>query len=88
MSIVGPRPEQVQLYQKYNESIPYFSLRQVITPGLTGWAQINQGYAHGTKETKLKLCYDLYYLKHFSVWLDIIIIYRTLKVVLLGIKAR
>ena len=88
MSWVGPRPEALLLGQGYARDIPHFELRGIVPPGVTGWAQINQGYAHDPDGMRAKLEYDLYYLKHCSLWLDLIIILRTLTVVLGGVGAR
>ncbi|HTB38018.1 MAG TPA: sugar transferase, partial [Reyranella sp.] len=88
MSWVGPRPEALALGQGYARDIPHFELRSIVPPGVTGWAQINQGYAHDPDGMRAKLEYDLYYLKHCSLWLDLVIIMRTLAVVLGGIGAR
>ena len=88
MSWVGPRPEALVLGQGYARDIPHFELRSIVPPGVTGWAQINQGYAHDPDGMRAKLEYDLYYLKHCSLWLDLVIILRTLGVVLGGIGAR
>ena len=65
-----------------------FALRGIVRPGLTGWAQINQGYAHEADAMRAKLEYDLYYLKHCSLWLDLVIILRTFAVVFRGTGAR
>jgi lipopolysaccharide/colanic/teichoic acid biosynthesis glycosyltransferase len=88
MSWVGPRPEAFELDQKYVREIPHFALRGIVRPGVTGWAQINQGYAHEGDAMRLKLEYDLYYLKHCSLWLDLVIVLRTFAVVVAGIGAR
>jgi lipopolysaccharide/colanic/teichoic acid biosynthesis glycosyltransferase len=88
MSWVGPRPEALTLGQGYARDIPHFELRSIVPPGVTGWAQINQGYAHDPEGMRAKLEYDLYYLKHCSLWLDLVIILRTLRVVLSGAGAR
>ncbi|UYN93265.1 MAG: sugar transferase [Enhydrobacter sp.] len=88
MSWVGPRPEALNLDQKYVRDIPHFALRGIVRPGLTGWAQINQGYAHDPDEMRSKLEYDLYYLKHCSLWLDLVIVLRTFAVILGGTGAR
>ncbi len=68
--------------------IQHFALRGIVRPGLTGWAQINQGYAHEADAMRSKLEYDLYYLKHCSLWLDLVIILRTFAVVFRGTGAR
>ena len=88
MSWVGPRPEALSLDQQYVRDIPHFALRGIVRPGLTGWAQINQGYVHETDEMRSKLEYDLYYLKHCSLWLDLVIVLRTFAVVAGGTGAR
>jgi len=88
MSWVGPRPEALLLGQEYARDIPHFELRGIVLPGITGWAQINQGYAHDADGMRAELEYDLYYRKHCSLWLDLVIILRTLAVVLGGIGAR
>ncbi|MGQ0580705.1 MAG: sugar transferase [Reyranella sp.] len=88
MSWVGPRPEALSLEKGYVRDIQHFALRGIVRPGLTGWAQINQGYAHETDAMRAKLEYDLYYLKHCSLWLDLVIILRTFAVVFRGTGAR
>ncbi|HTE36197.1 MAG TPA: sugar transferase, partial [Reyranella sp.] len=88
MSWVGPRPEALTLDQRYVQDIPHFALRGIVRPGVTGWAQINQGYAHEADEMRSKLEYDLYYLKHCSVWLDVMIVLRTFAVMFGGTGAR
>lgn len=88
MSWVGPRPEALTLDQQYVRDIPHFALRGIVRPGLTGWAQINQGYAHDPDEMRSKLEYDLFYLKHCSLWLDLVIVLRTFAVIVGGTGAR
>jgi lipopolysaccharide/colanic/teichoic acid biosynthesis glycosyltransferase len=88
MSWVGPRPEALNLDQQYVRDIPHFALRSIVRPGVTGWAQINQGYAHDPGEMRSKLEYDLFYLKHCSLWLDLVIVLRTFAVVFGGTGAR
>jgi lipopolysaccharide/colanic/teichoic acid biosynthesis glycosyltransferase len=88
MSWVGPRPEALPLDQQYVREIPHFSLRGIVRPGVTGWAQINQGYAHEPDAMRSKLEYDLFYLKHCSLWLDVVIVLRTFAVVFGGAGAR
>jgi len=88
MSWVGPRPEALDLEQSYVRDIPHFALRSIIRPGITGWAQINQGYAHDPDEMRSKLEYDLFYLKHCSLWLDLVIVLRTFAVLFGGAGAR
>ena len=88
MSWVGPRPEAASLEKGYVRDIEHFALRGIVRPGVTGWAQINQGYAHAPDEMRSKLEYDLYYLKHCSIWLDLVIVLRTFAVVFRGTGAR
>lgn len=88
MSWVGPRPEAESLEKSYVRDIEHFALRGIVRPGVTGWAQINQGYAHESDEMRSKLEYDLYYLKHCSLWLDLVIVLRTFAVVFRGTGAR
>lgn len=82
MSLVGPRPEQPHLVESLTQAIPFYNERHWVKPGLTGWAQINDSYASSVAETRRKLQYDLYYIKHRSLLLDIEIIFKTLYYVL------
>lgn len=86
LSLIGPRPELPTLVAHYDARIPYYNARHLLAPGLAGWAQLrhDRDPHHGTDitETKAKLSYDLYYLKHRSLWLDIFIILQTIRVVL------
>jgi lipopolysaccharide/colanic/teichoic acid biosynthesis glycosyltransferase len=79
MSIVGPRPEMIHFARMMQHAIPVYQLRYIMRPGLSGLAQINQGYAgDNVKETLEKLSYDLYYIKNHSFWMDLMIIVRTI----------
>lgn len=78
MSLVGPRPEQPHIVEELKKQIPFYEERQLVKPGLTGWAQINNVYAGNVEETKLKLQYDLYYIKHRGFLFDLEIILKTL----------
>ena len=82
MSMVGPRPERYQFIKELQQQIPFYRTRLAVKPGLTGWAQINYGYGSTTEDALIKLQYDLYYLKHWSPWLDFKILLRTFSVVL------
>ncbi len=82
MSLVGPRAERAQLIAEYQKQIPFYRARLLVKPGLTGWAQINYGYVASVTETAIKLEYDLYYIKHRSLVLDVAIILRTIGTVL------
>lgn len=77
MSIVGPRPEQVHFVEQLKQELPYYDERHIVKPGITGWAQLNI-YAATLEETRLKLEYDIYYIKHRSLLFDIEIILKTL----------
>lgn len=88
MSLIGPRPEQVVFAREYEKEIPGYSCRHLVKPGITGWAQVQHGYAAGTDDTRTKLEYDLYYIKNMSIWLDLSILIRTIGIVLTGNGAR
>jgi sugar transferase (PEP-CTERM system associated) len=88
MGIVGPRPERPEFVAKLRVQIPYYDLRTLVPPGLTGWAQIRYPYAASLEEAREKLHYDLWYVKHLSVLLDVSILFHTAKVVLFGRGAR
>ncbi len=80
LSFVGPRPEEIELANTFKQNINFYDIRHLFTPGLTGWAQINQKNTHSIDEAKEKLKYDLYYIKNYSIWLDFYIIVKTLKI--------
>jgi len=82
MSLIGPRPEQVEFNDRFEKEIPFYSMRQRLRPGLTGWAQINDGYASSLNATIKKLEYDLYYIKNASPLLDLEIILKTFQTIL------
>ncbi|MEK7516454.1 MAG: sugar transferase [Patescibacteria group bacterium] len=84
MSFVGPRPERPEFVMELTGAMPFYPVRHLVKPGLTGWAQINFPYANSLETNLKKLQYDLYYLKHRSLLLDLTILLRTLKVVLRG----
>ena len=84
MSFVGPRPERPEFVAKLAESIPYYEYRHLVTPGLTGWAQVNYPYGASIEESRNKLEYDLYYIKNQSVSLDLVILFETVKTILFG----
>jgi exopolysaccharide biosynthesis polyprenyl glycosylphosphotransferase len=79
MSIVGPRPEQPALADGLRLAIPYYDVRHLVRPGLTGWAQVRGGYAGSEVESALKVCYDLYYIKHRSFSVDCVILLETVR---------
>jgi lipopolysaccharide/colanic/teichoic acid biosynthesis glycosyltransferase len=84
MSFVGPRPERPEFVEQLTENIPYYSKRHSVKPGLTGWAQVNYSYGDCEEDALEKLRYDLYYIKHYSLILDLLIVLETVKVVLFG----
>jgi len=83
MGFVGPRPERPEFVQWLATEIPFYELRHMIRPGITGWAQVRYRYGASLEETKQKLEYDLYYIKHLSVGLDMLIMFETIKTILL-----
>ena len=83
MGFVGPRPERPEFVAWLTEELPFYYLRTLIRPGLTGWAQVRYGYGATLDETKEKLEYDLYYIKHMSLGLDLLIMFETIKTILL-----
>ena len=82
MHLIAPRAEWNILVEKYETKIPYYHKRHVVNPGITGWAQVNYPYGENSYDAKQKLMYDLYYIKHWSLWLEIKTIGRTVMVVL------
>ncbi|MEX2280002.1 MAG: sugar transferase [Acidimicrobiia bacterium] len=88
LSLVGPRPEQPMFVEQFSRTIPFYDHRHLIRPGLTGWAQVNYGYADDEADTIEKLTFDLYYVKHMSPWLDVNIFGRSIWTVLSGFGAQ
>lgn len=88
LSLVGPRPERPVWTQQFEETIPFYAYRHLIRPGVTGWAQINYGYADDEADTVEKLTFDLYYVKHMSLWLDLRILGSSMWTVVSGFGAR
>lgn len=88
MSLIGPRPEQYSFVNDFAVSIPSYPYRHLVRPGITGWAQVMQGYTSSKEETKTKLSYDLYYVKHYSIALDLLIVTKTIKTIFTGFGAR
>ncbi len=87
MSLVGPRPERPEFVEHFQEEIPFYRARLLVKPGIAGWAQIHFAYAATMEEMVMKLEYDLYYIKHRNLWLDIVIILRTIATVI-GFRGR
>jgi lipopolysaccharide/colanic/teichoic acid biosynthesis glycosyltransferase len=88
MSWIGPRPEALGLSSWYEGMIPFYRYRHVVRPGITGWAQVNQGHVTSVDDADLKLQYDFYYVKNFSMWLDILVLLKTVRIVLTGHGAK
>jgi sugar transferase (PEP-CTERM system associated) len=88
MGFVGPRPERPEFVEWLNDEIPYYHLRHIIRPGITGWAQISYRYGNSVEDAKEKLQFDLYYIKNLSLGLDLLIIFQTIKIVLFGRGAK
>ena len=84
MSFVGPRPERPEFTQKLREKIPFYDLRHLVKPGLTGWAQVMYPYGASDEDAREKLQYELFYIKNYSFELDIKIVLKTVSVVLFG----
>src|SRR5207249_6809186 len=84
MSLVGPRPEREVFIKKLSEKIPFYAERLLVPPGITGWAQVMAPYAASIEESRRKLQFDLYYIKHMSFFLDIYIFIKTVKTMMIG----
>lgn len=81
MSLIGPRPERPEFVAQLQEQIPFYRMRLAVKPGLTGWAQVRYGYGNSIEDSRIKLEYDLYYVKHAGFYLDVLILLKTLAVV-------
>jgi sugar transferase (PEP-CTERM system associated) len=88
MSFVGPRPEREFFVKQLEEAIPFYGERFTVKPGITGWAQISYGYGASVEDAIEKLNYDLFYIKNMSTFMDLMIVFRTVKIVLFGKGAR
>lgn len=88
MSWIGPRPEALPLSQWYERELPFYSYRHIVRPGISGWAQVNQGHVADLNSVNIKLQYDFFYIKQFSAWLDVLIIVRTMRIILSGFGAK
>lgn len=84
MSFIGPRPERPEFIDMLERAIPYYELRSLVRPGITGWAQVQYPYGASIEDAREKLQYDLYYIKNYSLLLDVTILFKTLRVILLG----
>ncbi len=88
MSFVGPRPERPVFVEQLKARLPYYGERHTVKPGITGWAQVNYGYGASEEDALKKLEYDLFYAKHMSLFLDLFVVLKTVKIVLFGKGAR
>lgn len=88
MSLIGPRPEQRAFVDQFEYEIPFYAYRHVVKPGITGWAQVVHGYAADADDTRIKIEHDFYYIKNFSLWLDILIVAKTIRTILTGFGSR
>ena len=86
MSLIGPRPERPELDKQLEEAIKFYKYRYYMKPGLSGWAQVNYDYCSSIEDSTWKHSFDLYYLRNFSIWLDFLIFFKTIKVVFFGIR--
>jgi len=84
MSLIGPRPERPEIEECLERHIPHYRLRHLIRPGLSGWAQVNYPYGASLLDSTNKLSYDLYYLRNSSFWLDLLILFKTIRLVFNG----
>jgi sugar transferase (PEP-CTERM system associated) len=88
MNFVGPRPERPEFVEWLSQRIPYYGVRHTVRPGITGWAQVQYKYGNTLEDAREKLQYDLFYIKNSSIGLDLVILFQTVKIVLLGRGAR
>lgn len=88
MSFIGPRPEARSLSEWYEEELPFYSYRHIVRPGITGWAQVNQGHVTDVSDVLGKLRFDFYYIKNISLWLDLLVALKTLRVIVTGLGAK
>lgn len=84
MSLIGPRPERPEINSSLEKEISHYNLRHTVRPGLSGWAQVNYNYGASIEDSKIKLSYELFYIRNFSFWLDFLIFFKTIKLILNG----
>ena len=82
MSLIGPRPERPEIESQFLKNIPYYNYRYILRPGISGWAQVNYPYGASKFDATKKLSFDIYYISHFSIFLDLLILFKTIKLVL------
>jgi lipopolysaccharide/colanic/teichoic acid biosynthesis glycosyltransferase len=88
MSVVGPRPERPEFLEPLQEAVPFWTRRHLVKPGITGWAQVRRGYTADAEGTADKLSYDLWYLRHRSLVIDLAVCVKTFTTLLTGSGAR
>ncbi len=88
MSLIGPRAEFHKFAEEYEKEIPFYNYRHIVKPGISGWAQVMQGYNFGVDETRIKQEYDFYYIKNFSFSLDLLIFFKTIQTMMTGFGAK
>ncbi len=88
MSWIGPRPDALELAEWYEKEVPFYNYRCLVRPGLTGWAQVNGGIAAEIDTTTHRLRYDFYYIKYFSLWLDLLVAAKTIWTICTGFGSR
>ena len=88
MSLIGPRPERPEIENEFLKEIPFYKYRNILRPGLSGWAQVNYPYGASILDSKKKLSYDIYYISHFFFLLDFLILIKTIRLVLNASGAR
>jgi lipopolysaccharide/colanic/teichoic acid biosynthesis glycosyltransferase len=84
LSLIGPRAEWIKCAERYEKKIPFYHFRHLVKPGITGWAQVNYPYGESEEDAIEKLKYDLYYIRHYSLKLDAMIVLKTIHTVLFG----
>lgn len=88
MSWIGPRPEEISLSLGYEAQVPFYRYRHIVRPGISGWAQVNQGHVIGGEQITTKLQLDFFYIKNVSYWLDVLILFKTIRTMVSGFGAR
>ena len=88
MSFVGPRPERPYFVEQLSQEIPFYQHRHGVRPGITGWAQVKFSYGASVEDSKAKLGYDLYYVRQANLFLDLLVLIKTIRVILFGVGAR
>jgi lipopolysaccharide/colanic/teichoic acid biosynthesis glycosyltransferase len=84
LSLIGPRAEWVECAERYRQRIPFYHFRHLVKPGITGWAQVNYPYGESEEDAMQKLTYDLYYIRHYSLKLDAMIVLKTIHIMFAG----